>query len=280
MGGQPGRPRAPRADGPRRRHRDARRWWCSTSTRARPAIAECAEVGAVDPRGARRDRPRRRAPKTSGSKGLQLYVPLNTPHTHEHASSLRARRRPGAREGRTPKRIVTTHGQGGSQGQGASSTGARTAATRRRSAPTRCGPGRSPTVSTPVDLGRGRGGRRRRGPSRSRPTTCWPGSTSTATSSPTRSPSNSGFLSVGELARGRIVRAGRSAALAGGCEAPGTDPSGVPGTSLVWRLPPGLRRLAVSPTRWFAHQQGSWRPRFLTVRRGRSGWGSVLPVVL
>ena len=27
-------------------------------------------------------------PKTSGSKGLQLYVPLNTPHTHEHCSSF------------------------------------------------------------------------------------------------------------------------------------------------------------------------------------------------
>lgn len=27
-------------------------------------------------------------PKTSGSKGLQLYLPLNTPHTHEHASSF------------------------------------------------------------------------------------------------------------------------------------------------------------------------------------------------
>jgi bifunctional non-homologous end joining protein LigD len=27
-------------------------------------------------------------PKTSGSKGLQLYVPLNTPHTHQHASSF------------------------------------------------------------------------------------------------------------------------------------------------------------------------------------------------
>ena len=26
--------------------------------------------------------------KTSGSKGLQVYVPLNTPHTHEHASSF------------------------------------------------------------------------------------------------------------------------------------------------------------------------------------------------
>jgi bifunctional non-homologous end joining protein LigD len=27
-------------------------------------------------------------PKTSGSKGLQLYVPLNTPHSHDHASSF------------------------------------------------------------------------------------------------------------------------------------------------------------------------------------------------
>ncbi|MGI9603435.1 MAG: DNA primase small subunit domain-containing protein, partial [Acidimicrobiales bacterium] len=27
-------------------------------------------------------------PKTSGSKGMQLYVPLNTPHTHDHAGSF------------------------------------------------------------------------------------------------------------------------------------------------------------------------------------------------
>lgn len=27
-------------------------------------------------------------PKTSGSKGLQVYLPLNSPHTHEHASSF------------------------------------------------------------------------------------------------------------------------------------------------------------------------------------------------
>ena len=27
-------------------------------------------------------------PKTSGSKGLQVYVPLNRPHTHDHASSF------------------------------------------------------------------------------------------------------------------------------------------------------------------------------------------------
>lgn len=27
-------------------------------------------------------------PKTSGSKGIQVYVPLNTPHTHDHCSSF------------------------------------------------------------------------------------------------------------------------------------------------------------------------------------------------
>lgn len=27
-------------------------------------------------------------PKTSGSKGLQVYVPLNTPHTHDHCSNF------------------------------------------------------------------------------------------------------------------------------------------------------------------------------------------------
>lgn len=27
-------------------------------------------------------------PKTSGAKGMQLYVPLNTPHTHDHASAF------------------------------------------------------------------------------------------------------------------------------------------------------------------------------------------------
>ena len=27
-------------------------------------------------------------PKTSGSKGMQMYVPLNTPHTHNHASDF------------------------------------------------------------------------------------------------------------------------------------------------------------------------------------------------
>jgi bifunctional non-homologous end joining protein LigD len=51
------------------------------------AMAECAQVGlAIRDLLASLDLVV--LPKTSGSKGLQLYVPLNTTHTHEHASSF------------------------------------------------------------------------------------------------------------------------------------------------------------------------------------------------
>jgi len=48
-------------------------------------------------------------PKTSGSKGMQLYVPLNVPggHTHEHASNF-ALAAAQVLEQRDPKRITTT----------------------------------------------------------------------------------------------------------------------------------------------------------------------------
>jgi bifunctional non-homologous end joining protein LigD len=46
-------------------------------------------------------------PKTSGSKGLQLYVPLNTPHTHEQTSSF-ALAVAQVLEKAHPERIVTT----------------------------------------------------------------------------------------------------------------------------------------------------------------------------
>lgn len=46
-------------------------------------------------------------PKTSGSKGMQLYVPLNTPHTHEHASAF-ARATGQLLERDLPDRITTT----------------------------------------------------------------------------------------------------------------------------------------------------------------------------
>lgn len=45
--------------------------------------------------------------KTSGSKGLQVYVPLNTPHDHEHASSF-ALAVAQVLEKANPDRIVTT----------------------------------------------------------------------------------------------------------------------------------------------------------------------------
>ena len=44
--------------------------------------------------------------KTSGSKGLQLYVPLNSPHTHDHAASF-ARAVAQLLEGRLPALVVS-----------------------------------------------------------------------------------------------------------------------------------------------------------------------------
>lgn len=48
-------------------------------------------------------------PKTSGSKGLQLYVPLNTPHTHQHVSAF-AKATGQLLERDRPKQITTTMG--------------------------------------------------------------------------------------------------------------------------------------------------------------------------
>lgn len=45
--------------------------------------------------------------KTSGSKGLQVYVPLNTPHTHDHASAF-ALAVAQVLEAAHPKLVVTT----------------------------------------------------------------------------------------------------------------------------------------------------------------------------
>ena len=48
-------------------------------------------------------------PKTSGSKGLQLYVPLNTPHTHHHVSAF-AKATGQLLERDRPDEITTTMG--------------------------------------------------------------------------------------------------------------------------------------------------------------------------
>ena len=50
-------------------------------------ITECAQV-AGDIRSLLDDLGLSAFAKTSGGKGMQLYVPLNTPHTHDHASSF------------------------------------------------------------------------------------------------------------------------------------------------------------------------------------------------
>ena len=146
--GQHGRARAARADGAGRRPRDADERWCSTSIPARrrrsssAARSRCWRA-TCSPRSACEG-----WPKTSGSKGLQLYVPLNTPCTHEQAADfalavgqLLEKQHPSGSPPRWPRRC----GRGRS-----SSTGARTPGTRPRSACTRCGPARSPCVSTPV----------------------------------------------------------------------------------------------------------------------------------
>jgi bifunctional non-homologous end joining protein LigD len=51
------------------------------------SIVECADV-ALDIRHVLDGFGLEGFPKTSGSKGLQVYVPLNTPHTHEQASTF------------------------------------------------------------------------------------------------------------------------------------------------------------------------------------------------
>lgn len=51
------------------------------------AIRECAEV-ALDIRHVLDGFKLAACPKTSGGKGLQIYVPLNTPHTHEQCSNF------------------------------------------------------------------------------------------------------------------------------------------------------------------------------------------------
>jgi bifunctional non-homologous end joining protein LigD len=70
------------------------------------AMPECAEIGlwirdTLDGVGLEA------FPKTSGSKGLQVYVPLNSPHTHEHASSF-ALAVAQVLEAAHPKLVVTT----------------------------------------------------------------------------------------------------------------------------------------------------------------------------
>ena len=55
-------------------------------------------------------------PKTSGSKGLQIYLPLNSPHSHEHASAF-ARAVAQVLEKANPAKIVTTQAKAARAGR-------------------------------------------------------------------------------------------------------------------------------------------------------------------
>lgn len=70
------------------------------------AMAECAEIG-LWVRDALGGIGLDCYPKTSGSKGLQLYLPLNATHTHDHASAF-ALAVGQALESAHPDRVVTT----------------------------------------------------------------------------------------------------------------------------------------------------------------------------
>ena len=112
--------RSSRAD----EHRAARRRSPSTSTRASrrrsssAAGSGCCCAGMFDGLGLQR------FAKTSGSKGLQVYVPLNAPDaTYDETKALRQGRRRAARaRGAGPRRLAPD--QGAAQGQGAGRLGA------------------------------------------------------------------------------------------------------------------------------------------------------------
>jgi len=69
------------------------------------SIVECCQV-ALDIRAVLDTLDLSAVAKTSGSKGMQLYVPLNTPHTHQHASSF-AKALAQLLEKQAPDRVVS-----------------------------------------------------------------------------------------------------------------------------------------------------------------------------
>ena len=102
-------------------------------------VLECCARGAAAAGHVREPRPARASSKTSGSKGLQVYLPLN-----DAAIALRARRSPSRRavaellERDEPELVVSRMTQGAPDGQGADRLEPERRATRRRCASTRC----------------------------------------------------------------------------------------------------------------------------------------------
>ena len=147
-----------------------RRWSCSTSTRARrPASPSAAEVALCRSATCSTASASRCWPKTSGSKGLQLYLPLNRPGlTHEQRRGVRPRPSPRCWSSHHADRVTSTMRKDVRAGQGVHRLEPEQPAQDDRLRRTRCGPGPGRRCRRPVDLGRGRGRRRRRRPARVR----------------------------------------------------------------------------------------------------------------
>ena len=172
LAGQPRRPRAAHLAGAGRRPRapDARR----LRPRSRPAgddrrvlprrascCAACSRASACEC-----------FAKTSGSKGMQVYLPLNTRRRPSRRPRPSPRRSPSCSRARSPGSSSRARPSPRARAR-CSSTGARTTSTRRRSTSTRCARWPRPTVSTPVtwdEVARG-AARPRTSPSRP-PTSC------------------------------------------------------------------------------------------------------------
>ena len=123
-------------------------------------MTECAEV-ALDIRDVLDGLGLELFPKTSGSKGLQLYLPLNTPHTHEHAVEF-ALAVAQMLEKHHPDKRRLEHEEGAAQGQGAHRLEPELPAQDDDLRLLAAGPA-APDGVDAGHLGRGRGGRRRSG---------------------------------------------------------------------------------------------------------------------
>ncbi len=146
-------------------------------------LAACAQV-AIDIAEVLADLELRAYPKTSGSKGLQLYLPLNCAHTHEHAASF-ARAVAQLLERRQPGQVTSTMAARPVGGR-SSWTGARTRTTRPPWPRTPSGADRGPP-SPPRCAGMRSSPSLQAGPSTSRRWRCWNGLQKSATCSLPRS---------------------------------------------------------------------------------------------
>ena len=159
----------------------------STSTRGRRRRSSSARRSRCELREAFDDLGLRRFPKTSGSKGMQVYVPLNAPTDLRRRPSLRAGGRRAARAPRTRELVVSEMTKAAARRQGAhrleperraQDDGLRVLAARARSARRSRRPLRWEEVEACASRGDPDGARLRR------PPRCSPGWPSTGTCSP------------------------------------------------------------------------------------------------